>query len=497
MSCVGTPTETQFTTSVTTTFNERVVLTTQFVTLSLTSGFRLARRQDPNASTNSDGGTSSSSSSDSFGAQEISSIVGTVTFSDPVVVTNTIPQQTLFAPCTTSNGSTSTSLTGTGTSVTSSDRSTDSSTPPARSNLADSIPHDAKSTTVSEGVTVVVSEYITTVNGIETITQTPIQTLLNTTNNPLSDSQRTGIIVGGTIGGLLALIALLGVVFYFRRARIARNREIEQQQKRQPRHGLEDEDDWLSAPMGQWDSGSLATGSTTSGAPRLLRPRGSQTGSLFHENVWPPPSEVIQDPLLTPDDLGSSISLAIGLPLDQSMPTAVTSSEAVGAGRQQRVASSTYESLRSLDTADYDRYHSRSDSIDPLLIDQNTAGRTMSMSPPPPSSMRPTSPPNPAMKARSTRSNLRVSYTADDVEAPPQVSWSPQPRSGTRQSLYSLASIPRHELSSSPTSVMPNSAGTENSELARDVFLAEARAGMTDSQTQDIPTIKRTFRDSQ
>jgi hypothetical protein len=252
--------------------------------------------------------------------------------------------------------------------------------------------------------------------------------------------------------------------------------------------------------MGQWDSGSLTTGSTATGPPRLLRPRGSQTGSLFHENVWPPPSEVIQDPLLTPDDLGSSISLALGVPLDPSVPNATTSSEAVGGEKRRRVVSSAYGSIRSVDTADYDRSHSRSDSIDPLLPDQSITGRPMSMSPPP-SSMRPISPPNPGVtqrsrEARSTRSNLRVSYTADDVETAPPVSWSPQSRLGPKQSLYSLASIPRQDMYSSPTSGIPDSSVTDDSELAREVLLAGTRAGTTDSQIHDIPTTNRTFRDS-
>lgn len=79
---------------------------------------------------------------------------------------STVPQQTLFAPCSTSDRST-TSPTPSGSSVTSGDRSNG----PSRTslNLADSIPEGAKSTTVSEGVTIVVSEYVTTINGVETI----------------------------------------------------------------------------------------------------------------------------------------------------------------------------------------------------------------------------------------------------------------------------------------------------------------------------------------
>jgi len=43
------------------------------------------------------------------------------------------------------------------------------------------------------------------------------------------------------------------------------------------------------------------------GVPQLLRPRGTETGSIFHEGVWPPPGESsrLEDPLLA----GSNVDL--------------------------------------------------------------------------------------------------------------------------------------------------------------------------------------------
>ncbi|CAG8713920.1 4341_t:CDS:2, partial [Acaulospora colombiana] len=361
-----TPTATQFTTSLSTSYSTRTELTTEWVTV--TSDFFLRARQDPNNPTPGDSSVSSSSSSSTdggFGVNDITSIIRTLTFTDAFVVTNTIPQVTLYAPCTTSISSVS-SPTNTQSISNDPDRANNSN---STAEGPTSFDEDGKMTTVSEGVTIVVSEYVTTINGVATITATPIQTLLNTSDGTLSHSQRTGVIAGAAVGGMLVLIALLGA---------------EEKQRRLPRRLLEDEaDDFdLPAPMTQWDGTSLTTSSSAS-APRLLRARGSQTGSLFHENVWPPPTEVMQDPLVTSHDLGSSISLAMGLPVEMSSPqqmhpgVAFTSAEPIGAvGRQQR--SSGYESVRSMDSFDYGRAHSRAESAEPLL--ENTA---RNISPPP------------------------------------------------------------------------------------------------------------------
>ena len=49
------------------------------------------------------------------------------------------------------------------------------------------------------------------------------------------------------------------------------------------------------------------SGGRGGGAPQLLRPRGLETGSIFHEGVWPPPGERsrLEDPLL----VGSTVDL--------------------------------------------------------------------------------------------------------------------------------------------------------------------------------------------
>lgn len=313
---------------------------------------------------------------------------------------------------------------------------------------------------------------------------TPIQTLLNTSDGTLNDGERTAAIAGSAVGAIIILVALLGLIFYVRRTRQVRQRRLaeEQAKQRPPRHLLEDEaDDFNFSSRGgppmmaqHWDSTSITSGGSSS-APRLLRARGSRTGSLFQEDVWPPPSEVMEDPLLTSQDLGSSISLAMGHPADGSptsppdisptqpnlAPAGISSADAYAIGavpvgghlNQQR--SSAYDSIRSADSAEYYYHgmsHSRGESAEPLLDD---SGRTIS---PPPLQQRSatlmanrtTSPTN--MTDRRTRkSNLRVSYTAGNVGYGTSPTKPEHFRSGTGMSEQSAGSLsPQTEMQTSP-----------------------------------------------
>ncbi|PVF95622.1 hypothetical protein CPB86DRAFT_763690 [Serendipita vermifera] len=493
MSCQPTPTATQFTTSLSTAYATRTEVTTEYVTV--TSDFFLKARQEP-APSESSSSSSSSSSDGTFGVNDISSILRTLTFTDTFVVTNTIPQLTLYAPCSTSI-STVSSPTITQSVSNDPDRANNSNSTAE----VTSFDEDGKMTTVSEGVTIVVSEYVTTINGVATITATPIQTLLNTSDGSLSHSQRTGVIAGAAVGGMLVLIALLGAVFYFRRARQARQRMLmeEEKQRRQPRRLLEDEaDDFdLTAPMTQWDGTSLTTGSSAS-APRLLRARGSQTGSLFHENVWPPPTEVMQDPLVTSHDLGSSISLAMGLPVETSSPqqmhpgVALTSAEPIGAvGRQQR--SSGYESVRSMDSFDYGRVHSRAESAEPLLdnVARNISPPPLVLHNAPPSQGSPSK-----RDSRFGKSNLRVSYTPNTYGHNMGAMYATNPdirpqhyRTGTGSG-YSNFSLSPDSGGTTDTSPL-RAAQTEDSEFLREVINAGSKTDVSTNarrtQVEELP----------
>lgn len=79
-----------------------------------------------------------------------------------------------------------------------------------------------------------------------------------------------------------------------------------------------------------------------SSPPRLFRARASESGSIFQESVWPPPSAASQltDPLTSPShavDLGSIVNDVMG-------PVAAASEESGGIGRaREREGSGTSE----------------------------------------------------------------------------------------------------------------------------------------------------------
>jgi hypothetical protein len=340
---------------------------------------------------------------------------------------------------------------------------------------------------------------------------------LNTSNGTLNDGERTAAIAGSAVGAVIILVALLGLIFFVRRTRQVRQRRLaeEQAKQRPPRHLLEDEaDDFNFASRGgpptmaqHWDSTSIKSGGSSS-APRLLRARGSRTGSLFQEDVWPPPNEVMEDPLLTSQDLGSSISLAMGYPSDGSptsppdaspiqpnpAPAGISSADAYAFGaapvgkqpNQQR--SSAYDSIQSIDSADYyyhGRSHLRAESVEPLLDDR---GQTIS---PPPSHQRSatlaanrtTSPTN--MTDRRTRkSNLRVSYTASNVGYDNSPSRPEHFRSGTAMSDQSAGSFsPRTEMQTSP----------EEGEMHGVIGEPDVK-GTGNEQAEEIPPLYHTTR---
>ena len=98
--------------------------------------------------------------------------------------------------------------------------------------------------------------------------------------------RRTAIVAGSAVGGaLIFLICLAGAFCYKRRQR--KQYEKVNQRHPQPRS-------LLLAGEDDFDRGDPEF------TPMLLRPRGNDTGSVFSEGVWPPPSERsrLTDPLL-------------------------------------------------------------------------------------------------------------------------------------------------------------------------------------------------------
>jgi hypothetical protein len=247
-----------------------------------------------------------------------------------------------------------------------------------------------------------------------------------------------------------------------------------------PRHFLEDE---LAETMRQWDSGGSPR-LTIGSSPRLLRPRGSSTGSLFRENVWPPPQEAFHDPIMTPHDLGSTVSLVMGPPPESPVSpashrssndeaaVALTTATAVGAGR---LAIRAYDtgSISSSSAYSYDNQqpepgHLRAVSTDPLLPRQTS-------SPTPPLAPMRVYHPNPtsiakvqeATNQRSRayrRSTLSESFTPDEAEVAAAASSSPP-------SSYPRPSQPRRGYSAADayTGQSPDNT-SEDSELLRAVL---------------------------
>jgi hypothetical protein len=246
-----------------------------------------------------------------------------------------------------------------------------------------------------------------------------------------------------------------------------------------PRHLLDDE---LAEPMRQWDESS----------PRLLRPRGSSTGSLFREEVWPPPQEAFHDPIVTPHDLGSTVSLVMGPPPPESAVSpslhrssndgavAVNTATAVGAGKRA-IRAYDASSISSSSAYSYDNHQPESGqpramSADPLLP-RNTSSPTPPLAP-----MRGHQP-NPAHVAKVQeatnqrwrvyrRSTLSESFTPMETAAMVAAS-SPPPSSYPRpsHSRWGYSAADAYTGSSIDTA-------SEDSELLRAVLTAGSSADL-------------------
>lgn len=154
---------------------------------------------------------------------------------------------------------------------------------------------------------------------------TPTVTALRT-SAPSRASARTNVIAGSAVGGLVLFIIGLTTLFVLRR-RAQRQRYWALTRKRLPSRAtfLAGEDMDLPHPtpafvysdQDPFASRSSRTVSATpsyvhsqssrtqspslsiTSPPRLFRPRASESGSIFQESVWPPPSQ-LTDPLTTP-----------------------------------------------------------------------------------------------------------------------------------------------------------------------------------------------------
>ncbi|KAF9652623.1 hypothetical protein BDM02DRAFT_3126366 [Thelephora ganbajun] len=142
----------------------------------------------------------------------------------------------------------------------------------------------------------------------------------------MSSSERTAIIAGSVAGGVAFIILVAAIILFYRRHQ-SKKRGFFPSSEPKPRTMLlagEDLDDEYgysrqtsNAPTPIPSSfrrvespvNHLPRSGSTEQSPRLLRPRGSDTGSIFHEGgIWPPPgdSSRLVDPILS----GSHINLS-------------------------------------------------------------------------------------------------------------------------------------------------------------------------------------------
>ncbi|KAH7924098.1 hypothetical protein BV22DRAFT_1035515 [Leucogyrophana mollusca] len=254
--------------------------------------------------------TSTPGTSTSY-AQETSSVLTTQSSSSPSTTSSTDGS-------TSSTNSLSQSPSASSSTASSSSPSTSpASSSPSSSSRSHSPSSSASSSVSSESWTTYTSSYVTVVSGSMTVTTTTaIPTLSTNPPRDTTSSNRTAIIAGSTAGAAVLILAVLSIAFYRTRKRfkylgfldsIASRRK--QQQARANLLAGEDLDDHdLSRPARYrdyetpWDDDAQSPHSWVAGreSPMLHRARGSESGSVFREDVWPPPSEGsrLVDPLL-------------------------------------------------------------------------------------------------------------------------------------------------------------------------------------------------------
>ncbi|KAF9788313.1 hypothetical protein BJ322DRAFT_1106319 [Thelephora terrestris] len=174
--------------------------------------------------------------------------------------------------------------------------------------------------------TTITSAVVLTINGSPTTSYVLIPTTIGDPGNEMSSSEKTAVIAGSVAGGLVLLILVAAIVLFYRRHQ-SKKKGFFPTSEPKPRTMLlagEDLDDdyaysrqTSNAPtplpssirrVESPYSNVLRSGSSDQ-SPRLLRPRASDTGSIFHEGgVWPPPSDSsrLVDPILASSNINLS-----------------------------------------------------------------------------------------------------------------------------------------------------------------------------------------------
>ncbi|KAF5326004.1 hypothetical protein D9611_000521 [Ephemerocybe angulata] len=262
---------------------------------------------------------------------------GVETSFSPPETTEQVPQTSSTTPFTllttqettppTESSSTPTSeLTAATVPVTTGTTTTTTSTPTSEVEKSTATPAPSE----TSGSTVSYTIVTTTVNGTLTTLAVPT-TLAGTSSNLARDRHsRTALIAGLTSGLVVLLMLLLGAAFAYRRHRRRRHLETpaaaEETKVPKEQSGLLAgegfDDDFDDA-----DGGVIMRPHADNNPPRsqsptmsILKTRASETGSIFREDVWPPPTDELVDPITRGSsrvDLGRVVDDVMG-PHDHS-----------------------------------------------------------------------------------------------------------------------------------------------------------------------------------
>ncbi|KAH7908563.1 hypothetical protein BJ138DRAFT_1103407 [Hygrophoropsis aurantiaca] len=227
------------------------------------------------------------------------------------------------------------------------------------------------------------SSYVTVVSGTTITTNTAVPTLRTSPENADASNNRTAIIAGSIAGGAALLLLALSVAFYRRRKRFKYLGFLDaidsRRKQRRARANLlagEDLDNHhLQIPRYRdyetpWDD-AQSPQSWVAGRespPMIHRARGSESGSVFREDVWPPPTEGRRaaDPLL---------AAAGSIDLSRIVDDVMGPSGAAGHFSKDSVSSSRRDLTASGYESDHERGgHSRSWSSDSQVALLEAAG---------------------------------------------------------------------------------------------------------------------------
>ncbi|KZV68114.1 hypothetical protein PENSPDRAFT_754331 [Peniophora sp. CONT] len=196
-------------------------------------------------------------------------------------------------------------------------QSTDTSSVPSSTNLTSATPFTTLSANASlsgDSFTTFTSSIVTEINGTPTTAAIAIVTALNSdsSGDGLDSHERTAVIAGAAVGGTALLVILFAGFFYYRR-RVDKKRYTFL--KREPPSRAAFLADELDAPPhgGYRDVPFAVPGraAVASGAgagayelpSRSLRAQTSESGSIFREDVWPPPKTPLMEPSTGPPSL--------------------------------------------------------------------------------------------------------------------------------------------------------------------------------------------------